>query len=76
MSSPRNESMERADLTMEDCIQETCLISAVALGPTESKTFQEAWHHPIENDRNNWRAALRKEIRSMINRGVWRKQTG
>ena len=27
MSSPRNESMERADLTMEDWIQETCLIS-------------------------------------------------
>ena len=29
MSSPRNESMERADLTMEDWITETCLISAV-----------------------------------------------
>ena len=26
MLSPRNESMERADLTMEDWIQETCLI--------------------------------------------------
>ena len=73
MSSPRNESMERADLTMEDWIQETCLISAVTSGPTEPKTFQEAWHYPIENDRNNWRAAIRKEIRSMINRGVWRK---
>ena len=73
MSSPRNESMERADLTMEDWIQETCLISAVTSGPTEPKTFQEAWHDPIENDRNKWRAAIRKEIRSMINRGVWRK---
>ena len=29
MSSPRNESMERADLTMEDWIKETCLMSAV-----------------------------------------------
>ena len=73
MSSPRNESMERADLTMEDWIQETCLLSAVTSGQTEPKTFQEAWHYPIENDRNNWRAAIRKEIRSMINRGVWRK---
>ena len=73
MSSPRNESMERADLTMEDWIQETCLISAVTSGPTEPKTFQEGWHYPIENDINNWRAAIRKEIRSMINRGVWRK---
>ena len=29
LSSPTNESMERADLTMEDWIQETCLISGV-----------------------------------------------
>ena len=73
MSSPRNESMERADLTMEDWIQETCLISAVTSGPTEPKTFQEAGHYPVENERDSWRAANRKEIRSMINRGVWRK---
>ena len=72
-SDQRNVSMERADLTMEDWIQETCLISAVTSGPTEPKTFQEAWHYPVENERNNWRAAIRKEIRSMINRGVWRK---
>ena len=65
--------MERADLTMEDRIQETCLISAVTSGQTEPRTFQEAWYYPIENDRNNWRAAIRKEIRSMINRDVWRK---
>ena len=73
MSSPRNESMERADLTMEDWIHETCLILAVTSGPTEPKTFQEAWHYPVENKRNNWRAAIWKEIRNMINRGVWRK---
>ena len=42
MSSPRSESMERADLTMEDLIQETCLISAVTSVPNEPKTFQEA----------------------------------
>ena len=29
MSSPTNKSMERADLSIEDWIQETCLISAV-----------------------------------------------
>ena len=34
MMSPRNESMERAGLTMEDWIHETCLISAVTSGPT------------------------------------------
>ena len=34
--------MERAELTMEEWIQDTCLISAVTSGPTEVKTFQEA----------------------------------
>ena len=71
MSSPRNESMERADLTMEDWIQETFLISPVTSGPTEPKTFQEAWHYPTEEERNNWRTAIWKEIRSVIERGVW-----
>ena len=42
--------MERAELTMEDCIQETCLISAVTSGPTEPKPFQEAWHSPVEKE--------------------------
>ena len=73
MMSPINESMERAELTMEDWIQETCLISAVTLGPTEPKTFRDAWHSPVEEEKGNWRAAIRKEIMSMINRGVWRK---
>ena len=73
MFSPRNESMERGELTMDDSIQETCIISAVTSGPTEPKTFKEAWHSPIEKERDKWRAAIRKEIRSMIDRGVWRK---
>ena len=73
ISSPTNESMERADLTLEDLIQETCLISAVTSGPTEPKSFQEAWHSPVEEKRNNWQMAIRKEIKSTIDRGVWRK---
>ena len=70
MMSPRNKSMERAELTVEDWIHET---SAVTSGPTEPKTFQEAWHSPVEEERNNWQIAIRKEIKSMMNRGVWRK---
>ena len=65
--------MERADLTMEDWIQETCFISAVTSGPNEPKTFQEAWHSPAKEERENWQKAIRKEIKSMIDRGVWRK---
>ena len=41
MMSPRNESMERAELTMEDWIHETCPISAVTSGPTEPETFKK-----------------------------------
>ena len=33
MMSPRNKSMERAELTMEDWIHETCLIPAMTSGP-------------------------------------------
>ena len=62
--SPRNESIERADLTMEDWIQETCLISSVPSGPSEPKTFKEAWYSPIEKERDNWRAAIKKEIKA------------
>ena len=42
-------------------------------GPTEPKTFQEAWHSPVKEERQIWLIAIRKEIRNMINRGVWRK---
>ena len=73
LSSPKNESMERAALTSQYWIQETCLISAFTSGPTEPKPFQEAWHSPVEEERNNWQMAIRKEIKSMIDRGVWRK---
>ena len=73
LSSPTNESMERADFTSEEWIQETCLISAVTSWSTEPKNFQEAWHSPVEEERNNWEMAIRKEIKSMIERGVWRK---
>ena len=54
---------------MEDWNPETCFISAVTSGPSEPKTFQEAWHSPVKEERENWQKAIRKEIRSMINRG-------
>ena len=73
LSSPTNESVERADFALEEWIQETCLISAMTSLPNEPKTFQEAWHSPVEEERNNWQMAIRKEIKSMIERGVGRK---
>ena len=50
LSCPTNESMERADFTLEEWIQETSLISAVTSGPNEPKTFQEAWHSTVEEE--------------------------
>ena len=50
MMSPKTESMERAELTMEDWIHETCLISAVTSGPTEPKTFHVVWYSPVEEE--------------------------
>ena len=73
MFPPRNESMEKAELTMEEWIQIPCLISAVTSAPTESKSFQEAWHSPIEKEREKWTIAIKNKIRSMINRGILRK---
>ena len=73
MISSRNEPMERADSTMENWIQETCLISVVTSGPTEPKKFQKVYHSQNEKGRDNWRTAIRKDIRSMTDRGVWRK---
>ena len=73
LSSPTNNFMERADITLDDWIKETCLMSAVTSGPTEPKTFKEAWHSQVEEERNSWQMAIRKEIKSMIDRGVWRK---
>ena len=52
MMSPKNAPMERDELTMEDWIQVTCLISALMSGPTEPKPFQEAWHSPVEEEKN------------------------
>ena len=37
--------------------------------------MREAWDHEDEEIRKKWREALRKEIRDMIRRGVWRHKS-
>ena len=37
------------------------------------KTFCKAWDHPDPENRTKWREAIRKEFRSMIKQGVWKK---
>ena len=39
----------------------------------EPKTFQEGWNNPNLDQQTKWREAIKKELRDMINRGVFRK---
>ena len=39
----------------------------------EPATFREAWDHSDEQQREKWRAAIRKELKDMTNHGVFRK---
>ena len=41
--------------------------------PQEPNSFREAWDHPDPQQREKWREAIRKELRDMTNRGVFRK---
>ena len=43
MRSPSNQAMEKANINMDNWIQETCYISAVSSGPDEPSNFNEAW---------------------------------
>ena len=70
--SPNNQEMERANINMDNWIQETCCMSAVTSEPDESNKFNEAWNHQCPNERRNWREAITKEIYCMENKKVWR----
>ena len=39
----------------------------------EPKTFQEAWNNPNQDHQLKWREAIKKELRDMINCGVFQK---
>lgn len=42
----------------------------------EPMTFQEAWNHPDEKERELWRASIRLEFRQMLRNGVWKRKGG
>ena len=49
MRSPSNQAMERANINLDNWIQETYYISAITSGPDEPNTFNEAWNHQCPN---------------------------
>ncbi|KAL7577258.1 hypothetical protein ACA910_003579 [Epithemia clementina (nom. ined.)] len=57
---------------MEEWLEERAMVTAVTSDPQEPKTFREAWDHDDPEQRMKWREAIRKEIRLMIEKGVWR----
>ena len=68
MRSPSNQAMERANVNMDNWIQETCWMSAVTSGPDEPNNFNEGWNHQSLNERRKWREAIIKELYCMENR--------
>ena len=55
---------------------ETGSYGAVTSGYEEPKNFSEAWNHENEHDLTLWKEAIRKEIKDMLKRGVWRHEKG
>mgnify|MGYP003336203603 CR=1 FL=1 len=47
--------------------------AAITASLYELYNFQEAWWHKDLMERAKWRTAIKKEIRDMISKGVWKK---
>ena len=58
------------DLDVGHVVTETGFFSEVERDYLETKTFREAWDYNDPDKQENWRNAIRKEIRDMIRRGV------
>ena len=65
MRSPSKQAMERANINMDNWIQETCYMSAVTSGPDEPNNLNDAWNHQFLNERRNWREPITKELYCM-----------
>ena len=55
-----------------DDVVEIALVGGTDDDYENPMSFDDAWNHPDEFERIKWREAIRKEIRDMIKRGVWR----
>ena len=61
-----------AALTIND-IAEWCLVGGKDANYVSPVTFDDAWNHPEDVERQAWRDAIKKEINNMTKRDVWRK---
>ena len=63
VSEAMHEHVEEDDDNKKEATNETI---------EEPKTFQEAWHHTNQHQQTKWREAIKKELKDMINQGVFR----
>jgi len=62
------------DKTLDDALKnEKLRVIVNLLKHYTPATFQEAYNHPVPAFRERFREAIRKELRNMLARGVWRK---
>jgi len=67
------DAIKLVEENFDDFYHDCALMSAVTnTGQNnEPRNFQEAWYHQNPEKRQNWRVAIRKEFKDMIQRGVW-----
>ena len=73
MRLPNHQEMEKADMTMNNWIQQTCYMSAATSGPEEPNTFNDAWNHHSPKERTKWREAITKELYCMEEKSIWKE---
>ena len=54
-------------------VAEFCFSSVLMSDTGEPTSFREAWDYPDCEKRAKWQEAIRRELRTMIKRGTWRK---
>jgi len=66
------EDVEVADFSQLISPIDSAFMHQVTNTDKEPSLFPEAWNHRDELERNHWREAIKKEIKSMIEKKVWR----
>ena len=61
MRSPSNQAMERANINMDNWIQETCYISVVTSGPDEPNIFMKHGIINVQMKEENGEKQLQKK---------------
>jgi len=67
------EDLEQAEVAFFGKAIATIEVACMSEDYTEPPSFAEAWDHVDKTERDHWRAAIKKEINSMIEKRVWKQ---